>query len=119
MSNNLAVAVPEIEFRAVYIHEAQNKTGAFGVHPDDIERLEAWRIAAGNRNKWNFATDPASGVRLHAFSPVEGNLLDFIEKQLSIRHGERCHVTYRAVPNRERVELRIDRGRIRKITGSV
>ena len=96
-----------ITFRVYYFHHARNKTGAFGVHPDDIRTLEAWRAWQGHATGWNHTDHPTTGQRLEAFSPVQPGTaeMDAVIAQ-GIHHGLLCWVNYRAVQRGGQVQMK-------------
>jgi hypothetical protein len=105
---NTATMEPEIEFRAIYIRPANNKSGSFGVHPGDFGRLVTWRAGHGDKNTLTDVKHPDTGERLFAYRPVEGNMLTRVESVLGIQSGQWCRVKCRAVQRGGRVEFWIE-----------
>lgn len=85
-----------IVFRVYYIRPATNRTGSLGVHPDDVERVTAWKSRSGVVTSWQHVVHPTTGERLKAFRPIEGKLVASIESQ-GIQHGHLCQVEYHVV----------------------
>ena len=93
-------------FRVYYIHPEGNRTGSFGVHPDDIEALEAWRTLQSHTTLWANVRHPATGQSLRAIRPVEEGKEEMIQvRAKGILHGQLCRVTYRAIRRRGRVMM--------------
>jgi hypothetical protein len=103
----IAAQTSEIQIYVRYIHPRQNKTGSLGVLPHSDGAIEAFRAEHGVKTEWLHVVDPATGLRLKAFRPVEGNMLSEIRDTLRIRDGQTCVATYKAVANHGRVEMRL------------
>ena len=95
------------DFRVFYIHPEGNRTGSFGVHPGDIQALEAWRTQQGHTTLWEYVRHPDTGERLHAFRPVEEGTAEMERvREKGIHHGQLCRVTYRAIRRGGRVMMK-------------
>lgn len=92
-----------IDFRVYFLKPDGNKTGAFGVHPDDLPALEQWREREGHDSLWLFADHCTLG-RLHAFRPVEGSLLQRVES-MGVRDHDLCLVRYETVVRAGRPQM--------------
>ncbi len=95
------------DFRVFYIHPDGNRTGSFGVHPDDIQALEGRRTQQGHTTQWEYVRHPDTGERLHAFRPVEDGTPEMERvREQGINHGQLCRVTYRAINGGGRVMMK-------------
>jgi hypothetical protein len=105
MTTAVATSAPEIEIRVKYIHPAGNKSGSFGILPESDGPTEAFRTRHRITTAWAYVTDPATGVNLKAFRPIEGRTLEHVRLR-GIRDGQVCIVTQRAVPMAGRISWR-------------
>ncbi|MFI5454850.1 MAG: hypothetical protein ACHRXM_05305 [Isosphaerales bacterium] len=106
MDTNIATDAAPIEIRVKYIHPAGNKTGSLGVLRESDGAVETYRSQYGITTEWLYVSDPATGMELKAFRPIEGNTLRYVRDERGIRNGQVCILTQRAVSKRGQMTWR-------------
>ena len=87
-------------FCVVYTRTPGSKTAAFGILPDELGGVALWRAVTGISVGMRNCLHPGTGEKLHAFRPVDGGMLRYVEQTQGIHHGDICRVYYQAVPMR-------------------
>jgi hypothetical protein len=86
------MVVGQIRVELVFV---RNKDSGSGVVPEEVYgRHMKDRAALGVKTIWWYDTDPVTGKKRPAYTPIAGGRLELIEKSRGIRHGDRYLATF-------------------------
>ena len=89
-----------LSFHAYYIHPAGDRTGSFGVLPDDLPNVDAWQREHGYHSQRASVRHSDFQEPLYALRPIEENSREMRRiREEGIQDGDLCLVTYEIKPH--------------------
>jgi hypothetical protein len=80
--------VGTIQTELIYSKPTGKNSASGIVPPEGFEALESERSCFGVKTTWWYDTDPHTGERRPAFTPIQGGRMSLIESR-GIKHGDR------------------------------
>ncbi len=87
------MSIGTIQVELIFSHPTGKASGSGIVPPEVLKTLEAERSRYGIVTKWWYDSDPTTGQRQLAFTPIEGGRLALIESR-GIGHCDRFLATF-------------------------